>query len=262
MVMTRPLFDATREIGAAIGRAPHLLLCLDFDGTLTPLVDDPADAHLAPHMERVLRALTQHERVSLALLSGRNRNELQGHVGMPDVIYAGNHGLEISGPGFVFIEPKAAAETEALKRLAAALAKDVESIDGALVEDKGLTLSVHYRLVDVERRGQVRRAVEAGLANAGHPFSMTQGDQAYEICPAMDWNKGNAVTRIKDQVGKPNVLLVYLGDDATDEDVFAAFPDGITVKVADTTDTAAHYRLEGPADVRRFLEWLHSRLSD
>src|SRR5262245_42630073 len=145
--MIRPLFDAASEIGAAIGRAPHLLLCLDFDGTLTPLVDDPADVHLAPHMERALRSLAQHERVSLALISGRNRNELQGHVGMPDVIYAGNHGLEISGPGFVFIEPEAAAQTDALKRLAKALAKDVEAIDGAFLEDKGLTLSVHYRMV-------------------------------------------------------------------------------------------------------------------
>lgn len=259
--MIRPLFDATREIGAAIGRAPHLLLCLDFDGTLTPLVDDPADVHLAPHMERVLRALAQHERVSVSLISGRNRNELQGHVGMPDVIYAGNHGLEISGPGFVFIEPKAAAQTESLKRLAAALAKEVQAIDGAFLEDKGLTLSVHYRLVNAPQRGKVRRVVEAGLADADHPYRMTQGDQVYEIRPAMDWNKSSAVAWIKDQVGQPDALLVYVGDDATDEDVFAAFPHEITVKVADTTDTAAHYHLEGPADVRRFLEWLHSRLS-
>jgi len=260
--MIRPLFDAASEIDAAIGRAPHLLLCLDFDGTLTPLVDDPADVHLAPHMERVLRALAQHERVSLALISGRNRNELQGHVGMPDVIYAGNHGLEISGPGFVFIEPEAAAQTDALKRLAKALAKDIEAIDGAFLEDKGLTLSVHYRMVDAADREKVRRVVETAMASAGHPFRMTQGDQVYEIRPEMEWNKGSAVAWIKQQAGQPDALLVYVGDDATDEDVFAAFPEAITVKVADPAETAANYRLEGPADVRRFLDWLHSRLCD
>jgi len=260
--MTRPLFDATREIGAAIADAPHLLVCVNFDGTLTPFVDDPAQVFLPPHMERVLRALAQHERVSLAFMSGRNRAELQGHVGMPDVIYAGNHGLEISGPGFVFVERTAAVRSEALKEMAGTLAKKLERIDGAFLEDKGLTLSVHYRLVDSAQRPEVLRIVEATLADAGQPYALTKGDQAYEIRPRMNWNKGTAVGWIRDQVRKPDALLIYVGDDATDEDVFAAYPDGITVKVDNSTGTAAHYRLDGPAEVRRFLEWLYCRLQE
>jgi trehalose-phosphatase len=229
---------------------------LDFDGTLTPYVEDPATASLSPHMQRVLRSLAAQPRISLALISGRSRADVQARVNLPDLIYAGNHGLEISGPGCLFVEPTAAACCEALQALAADLARQVQPIPGAWVEDKGLTLSVHYRRVTAADVPEVRRLVDATLASGNHPFHLTPGNLVYEIRPRVAWNKGTAVGWIKEQLGKPDALVIYLGDDRTDEDAFAVLGEDITVKVGDGSATAARYQLAGPAEVRRFLEWL------
>ncbi len=260
--MSRPLFDATWEIEERIARAPHLLLCLDFDGTLTPFVEDPTQATLSPPVQRVLLALAGQENTSLAIISGRHRADLQARVGIAGLIYAGNHGLEISGPGCFFIEPTAAACGEALQELAAELTRKMEPIAGAFVEDKGLTLSVHYRQVAEADSEEVRRLVHATLAGTNHPFHLTTGEKVYEIRPRVYWDKGKAVGWIKEQLGKPEILIIYLGDDVTDEDAFTALPEEITVKVNGSAETAARYELASPAGVRRFLEWLECLLRE
>jgi trehalose-phosphatase len=258
--MSRWLFDAMEEVGDRVAQAEHLLLCLDFDGTLTPIVEDPATAYLSPPMQRVLRSLAGHKRVSLAIISGRERSDLQAHVGIPGLIYAGNHGLEISGPGCLFVEPTAASHCEALKEFAAALTKKLRPIPGAFVEDKNLTLSVHYRRVAAADEEKIRRIVQEALAGTNDPFLLTFGDKVFEIRPRVSWNKGTAVGWIKEQLGKPDALAIYLGNDVTDEDAFAALPEGITVKVGSVSETAAHYQVESPAEVGRFLGWMESLL--
>jgi trehalose-phosphatase len=94
------------------------------------------------------------------------------------------------------------------------------------------------------------------LANSKHPFQLTLGDQVYDIRPRVPWDKGAAVNWIRAQLGRPNALAIYLGDDATDEDAFAALREEITVKVGPSGETAALFRLEDPVDVRQFLRWL------
>src|SRR5260370_36096691 len=116
--MSRPLFDSMTEVGGRVERAPELLICLDFDGTLTPLQDEPAQVSLTPHMQRALRSLTGQPGLFLAIISGRERADLQGRVRMPGLIYAGNHGLEISGAGILFVEPTAAGSSDRIKKLA------------------------------------------------------------------------------------------------------------------------------------------------
>jgi trehalose 6-phosphate phosphatase len=259
--MTRPLFDALDEISVRLALAPHLLLCLDFDGTLTPLVDEPALVCLSGHMRRVLESLAGQDNVSLAIVSGRERGDLQAHVGIPGLLYAGNHGLEISGDGFIFVEPTAVECRPALQSLATLLVERLRPIPAAVVEDKGLTLSVHYRLVPAEQRDEVRRTVAAALASMQQPLQLTTGDMVYEVKPRGCWNKGAAVSWIKQQLGKPDALTIYLGDDVTDETAFAALPDGITVKVGSSPATAARYQLDGPAEVRCFLDGLDDLLS-
>jgi trehalose 6-phosphate phosphatase len=258
--MSRWLFDATREVAEKVAQAPHLLLCLDFDGTLTPIVEDPATAYLSPQMQRVLRSLAGDERVSLAIISGRERADLQARVGIPGLIYAGNHGLEISGNGFIFVDPTAAACYMAIKELAVDLGEALEHIPGAFVEDKGLTLSVHYRQVAAADCEEVVRIVHAALANKKGAFLLTMGDLVHEIRPRVTGNKGTAVGWIQEQLRKPDALVIYVGDDATDENAFAAVPEGIAIKVGDSSETAAHFHLQGPGEVRRFLEWVASQV--
>jgi len=257
--MSQPLFDMMHQVGERIALAPHRLLCVSYDGTLTRFAASPEGAALSPQMDRVLQSLAGHEGVTLAIFSGRDRNDLQSRINLPGVIYVGNHGLEISGPGQLFVEPGAAARTEALQALATRLTTQFEAIEGVVVDFKGLTISVHYRHLPPERWEDVRRIVHATLAGASYPFVLTTGEKVFEIRPRVEWNKGSAVTWILEQLSqqdKPDTLPIYVGDDPTDEDAFAALPQGITVKARGAGETAAQYTLEGPAEVRKFLEWI------
>src|SRR5262249_2229517 len=152
-------------------------------------------------------------------------------VGIPNLIYAGNHGLEISGDGLIFVEPTAAARCAALKELSADLASKLQHFPGVFVEDKGLTLSVHYRMAAATDREAVRRIAHDTLAGMNHMFRVTRGNEVFEIRPCVSWNKGTAVHWIKEQLGRPDALTIYLGDDVTDEDAFVTLPEAIRVKV-------------------------------
>jgi trehalose-phosphatase len=176
------------------------------------------------------------------------------------LIYVGNHGLEISGPEFVYIEPAAVDTGPALRQLTTQLAQRLQSVPGAIVEDKGLTASVHFREVAPDDCETVRRQVHAALATASHPFVLTTGDKVYEMRPRTYWNKVAAMDWIKEKLYKQDALVIYLSDDVTDEEVFTTLADHITIKVGDPTNTAARYHLAGPDEVQRFLKWVVTRI--
>ncbi len=254
--MSRPLFENLQETGERIAHTPHILLCSDFDGTLAPIVSEPLVAGLSAPVRDVLQKLANHERISLTIVSGRELANLRKCVGIRGAIYAGNHGLEISGDGFFFIEPTAASCIDRLEKLAADLRRRLQHIPGAIVEDKGLTLSIHDRLVAEAARAEVLHIVCASLRNMRLPFKLTTGNRVHEVRPPVEWNKGAAVRWINERVAAPGSLTVYIGDDMTDEDAFAALPDGVTVKVGNQLPTAAHYQVDGPEEVLTFLEWI------
>ncbi len=229
--MSRNIFEAMPEVSRKVADANHLLLCLDFDGTLTPLAQNSSEVSLPLRLKDLLASLSGRKSVSVAVISGRERGDLQARIDVAGLTYAGNHGLEISSPGHLFVEPKSIECTTALRQLAADLKTKLEPIQGVVVEDKGLTISVHYRQAAPEEVEQVRRIVHATLAGSDHPFQLSTGDKAFEICPRVYWNKGTAVAWVKEQVAKPDALVIYIGDDVTDEDAFAALPDAITIKV-------------------------------
>jgi trehalose 6-phosphate phosphatase len=258
--MSRSAFMHLDEIEVQLRAALAVLLCFDFDGTLAPIVDSPDLAELPAPVRRLLLQLARRENVTLAIISGRSLDDLRQRVGVADWIYAGNHGLEISGPGLTFVEPSAAACQETLHQLANNLGSRLQSVSGVLVEDKGLTVSVHYRQVAAEDGEEVRRQVHAALSSTSHPFVLNTGHMVYEIRPRVYWNKGDAIHWIAEQRGMTHSLPVYMGDDATDEDAFAALTDGITIKVGNNAETAARYHVDNQTEVQEFLAWL-SRLS-
>jgi trehalose 6-phosphate phosphatase len=261
--MCRRLFDSLGEIHERIVQASYLLLCLDFDGTLAEIAKDPTKVFLSGRMRLTLQSLSRCLNTSVAIISGRERADLQSRVDIPGLIYAGNHGLEISGPGFIFVEPGATARRATLEKLIPRLERGLEGILGARVEDKGLTVTVHYRQAAASEWERLRQITETSLADSSHLFHMTAGDKVYEIRPHGSGTKGTAVGWIKERLEKPNALVTYVGDDATDEDAFRALGEDITVKVGCSPQTAAQYQLDGPADVQRFLEWLaQCRIAD
>jgi trehalose 6-phosphate phosphatase len=246
------------ELASRLQAAPALALFLDFDGTLVPFTDDPGRARLPPVLQQALLALSAGANHIVAVVSGRERTDLQTCVGLPGLTYAGNHGLEISGPGFIFIEPTAVSYREELQKLANALVPRVSAVEGARVEDKGLTVSIHWRKVAPDKAEELRRLVHGALENTKHPFVLLTGEKVYDIRPRVYWHKGDAVKWIRQRLEKEDALTIYLGDDATDEDAFAALPDAVTVKVGEPAETAAAYFVRSPEEVQRFLEWLAS----
>lgn len=255
-------FPALQEAGTQITEAPHVILGLDYDGTLTPIVEEPSQAFLSTAMREVLWNLAARPDVTLAFISGRRVRDLQERVGIAGAIYAGNHGLEIIGPDMEFVEPAAVACAPGLKAVAAQLTHQLANIAGVFVEDKNLTLSVHYRKVAPVDWDTVWQTVLTTVASAKQRTDVTIGDKVYEVRPHLRWNKGTAIQWIKKKVDQPNAAVIYLGDDVTDEDAFSALQGAVTVKIGDSAETAAQYLLASPQVVQHFLEWVHQLLCE
>jgi trehalose 6-phosphate phosphatase len=257
--MNHSTFSTLPGVAERIRGAPRLLLGLDYDGTLTPIVEDPAQAFLPTRTKQIIKALSRRSDVAVAIVSGRAHADVQERVGIPGLIYASNHGIEISGPGMNFLLLGAKDFSPTLQVLASDLAKQLGHIHGAFIENKGFTLSVHYRRAAPADREEVRRTVLHAVELVKDRFQVTPGDKVHEIRPRLGWNKGAALTWIKEQLGKPDALVIYLGNDTTDEDVFMAFGDNaISIKINNgAAATAARYRLADPFAVREFLQGVH-----
>jgi trehalose 6-phosphate phosphatase len=255
--VSMPLLEHLSAVAERLLAAPHWLLGLDYDGTLTPLAETPAAAILAFEMRELLQMFAGRIGLSTAIVSGRGLDDLRSMVGIDRLIYAGNHGCEISGPGIEFVDAVAAEKQEALAVLSELIIQSLQGIAGAFVENKELTLTIHYRLVAPELIPEVRRVVEKTLEADVHDFRLTRGTLAHEVRPPTKWNKGKAVDLIRRSACIRHPLTLYLGDDHTDEDAFEALHDDITVKVGgDPTTTKARYHLENPDRVATFLRWL------
>jgi trehalose 6-phosphate phosphatase len=258
--MAAPLFDDLDAIAERVRAAPHLLLFCDFDGALAPVYDHPSAAWLSAEVRVPLGDVAAIPRVTVTVVSGRSAADLRARADVPGLIVAGNHGLEIAGPGWEHVDPAVAEHAPYVAALAVALAKAVEGIPGVFVEEKGLSVSVHFRHVPPDQHEAIRSAIHNVLGASSHPFVLTTGRMVYDIRPRVYWHKGEAVRWIANRIGQPDALVIFVGGDPTDEDAFAALPNGITVGVAPTCETAAKYCLEGPDGVRRFLEWLRDRV--
>jgi trehalose-phosphatase len=259
--MSQPLFKNLTEINRRLRAAPHILLFSDFDGTLAPIVDYPDRARLPPETKELLIGLSRHSKISTAIISGRALADIRARVGIDHLIYAGNHGLEISGPNFHFVHPKAAARQEALRQLSDHLAARLRHVAGVAVEPKGLTASIHFRRVAPAEVNQVVEIVKEVALNQRRLFRLTTGKMVCEICPRVNWHKGAAARWIRDRLGYPDPLAIYLGDDDTDENAFADLRQDLTVKVGPAMLTLAHYHLADSREVRKFLRWLEGSMS-
>jgi trehalose-phosphatase len=256
MAMPMPQPEVEERVRAAYGIA----LFLDFDGTLTPLTAEPGGACLSEAVRRTLAVLSRRDRTVVAIVSGRALSRLRARVGLPDLIYAGNHGLEIEGRGLHFVDPAAAAARDRLRQVTERLESSLRAVPGVFIEYKDLTTSVHFRDVTETDARRVEHAVRDAIAPAAGVLRLGTGKMLWEILPNTDWNKGAAVRWILAAAdclpGCDDILSICFGDDITDEDAFRALPDGLTFKVGCEGATDAKYRVPSPAAVEEFLEWL------
>lgn len=236
---------------------------LDYDGTLTPIVDRPDMAILSPEARAVVAALAR--RLPVAVISGRDRADVERLVGVDGLVYAGSHGFDIRLPDGRELRHEAAGDVAPLlDRAARRLERALSEIPGALIERKRFSLAAHYRLVAPARAAAVRAAVDDALAAEPGRLKVKPGKMVFEVQPAMDWDKGKALLWLLRALGLDDagVAPLFLGDDVTDEDAFAVLRDrgvGIVVAAAHEVDgraTRADFRLADPGEVLSFLRRL------
>ena len=228
---------------------------LDYDGTLTPIVDRPELAVLGEDMKEVLKQLSK--RYTVAIVSGRLREDVQKLVGIENIFYAGSHGFDIVGPGVSMIEPRAKQLIPVIAEVSKRLSVELCSIPGILIEEKKFSVAVHYRLVDEKRYlGRIKDFVSA-IIKENSNLKLMHGKKVFEILPKIDWDKGKAVRWIMQalKVSWEDVSVIYIGDDVTDEDAFRVVRTrGTAILVSNKTkESCADFRLTSHSEVKRFL---------
>jgi trehalose 6-phosphate phosphatase len=244
-----------------------LFVALDFDGTLAAIEQRPDEATIPDATREAVAALADQPNVEVAVVSGRELADVRERVGVPELSYAGNHGLEIHTDEYV-VHPEAEAAEATIAEVSDLLADRLADVEGAIVENKGVTATVHHRLVADEAVPTVDNAVES-LVAARDDVRLTTGKDVLELRPEVEWDKGEAVRQLTDELVPDDEewLPVYVGDDTTDEAAFAVLLErGLAIKVGDDSDdetaarladTEAPYRVADPEAVRAVLSWLH-----
>lgn len=252
------VWDRINAFGERV-KGRRLAVFLDFDGTLSPIVEDYRDATITDATRAAIRRLAK--KWPVAIISGRDLADVRERVGIEDAFYAGSHGFDIAGPGGLQERPEVAEGfLDAIAAAGKALGEATSGIEGAKVERKSFSIAVHYREVaegDVET---LEKAVDQVVGDH-EKLRKGRGKKVIEIQPRADWDKGRAVEWLLShtRMGEGDALPLYLGDDLTDEDAFAALGArglGIAVR-GDGRATLADYALTNPDDVRRFLDWLN-----
>lgn len=237
-------------IADRVRRAARLFVFADFDGTLAPIVSVPSLAIMPADLRVVLRTISLQEQVTTAVISGRGIDDLRARVGLP-VICAGDHGLEIHGPDFEYAVPEAERLRPRLLAVCNALRDRLADINGALVECKRLTASIHYRQVARDDLPRVSKEVKLVLDRFAE-FHTREGKEVTEIRPRVAWTKGSAARWILHRCRGEESQVICMGDDNTDEDMFAELRSGINVRIGFEPSTAAGYWM-AESDIPDFL---------
>jgi len=253
--------DRREEIAQLIESSVPVVF-LDYDGTLTRIVDKPPQALLPEETRETMVRLMAC--CPVVIMSGRDLNDVRNMVGIEGLVYAGSHGFDIAGPqgpypdqgrGQQFLPALDGAETE-LKRM-------LEDIPGVWVERKRFAVAVHYRGMEDRYMGELEHRVNKVYEQ--HPeLRRSTGKKIFELRPDVDWDKGKALLWLLEtfELHSSPVIPLYIGDDLTDEDAFQAIRDrGIGIVVGQPPHrTAARYMLQDPAEVKAFLDFLAALL--
>jgi len=245
-------------------KGKKLFIVLDYDGTLTPIVDRPDMAVMSEEMRDTVKKIASKRTV--AVISGRDLEDVRNLVQIDNIIYAGSHGFDISSmegeqKGFQMgtdILPD-------LEKAEAKLREKLGSIKGSLVERKKFSIAVHYRMVEKPETAEVEKIVDEVLS--GFPSLVKgTGKKVFELKPDIEWDKGKALLWVMKALGLDfdNSLTIYIGDDTTDEDAFREIKNkgtGIIVRDGERNrKTFAEYYLNNTSEVQAFLMQL-ARLS-
>jgi trehalose-phosphatase len=254
------LFDDKDRIIEEVKSRARRALFLDYDGTLTPIVEDPEKAFLPPKYRKVIASLLRNEKNFVCIISGRAIEQLEGFIRLKGLVLAGNHGMQIAGPDIFYVNDEALRAKALLGEIARMLKVKLRDFVGVLVEDKGLTVSMHYRMLPARHHPRLKeffyREMERFLTSK--TVVVTRGKKVLEVRPNVVWDKGSAVKWLLDYLSKDLLeepYPVYMGDDETDEDAFRTLKGrGLTVLVSSRKkESQASYFIRSVKETYRFL---------
>ncbi|XP_050304055.1 uncharacterized protein LOC126741605 isoform X1 [Anthonomus grandis grandis] len=260
------LDDFDEYLAKYIGDSLKLALLLDYDGTLAPIAPHPDLAIIPAETKKVLERLSNLSDVYIAIVSGRNVDNVKQMVGIEGITYAGNHGLEILHPdGTKFVHPM---PTEFHHKVGELMKQLQETVcrDGAWVENKGALLTFHFRETPHHLRADLESQAKKMIEDAG--FTVGKAHCAIEAKPPVQWNKGRAsIYILRTAFGvdwSERIRIIYVGDDATDEDAMLALKGmAATFRVTSShiIKTSAERRLPSTDSVLTMLKWVERHLS-
>ena len=249
------LFARWPQVARRIRSARHLVLFLDFDGTLTPIRRRPEDVPPLDHsIQRLLRRLANAPRLDVYVISGRRFADLRSRVRVPGVRLLGLYGWEGRGV------PPACKERELVLRAKRLLAARLDAMPRIWLEDKNLGIALHYRGALPAEVRAARLIVEGVVERFKPKLCLIQERKAWQLLHYAVGGKGSAVRRLLGKSRRP-VLAISVGDDAADEPAFVALPRGITVQVGNTRRTQARFYLRNPGEVLTFLQRLEAEIA-
>ena len=256
------LFEHWDRIKERIKRS-RLMLFLDFDGTLAPIAQTPEAAILPAENRELLKVLATSNACTVVIVSGRALDDVKHKIGLEHILYVGNHGLEVSElrhePEYTFL-PHFRVK---LERVREELIKRLTEIAGVVVEDKKVTVAIHYRMADTESIPRVAAIVhETVLAlDRDNEVRIAPGKMVLELCPTAGCDKGAVVSWLlakeEQRLCGAGLYSAYIGDDRTDEDAFKVLKNnGLTVFVGPPGISQAEYYLSSTQEVSRLLRLL------
>ncbi len=247
--------EILQRVRAHVRRGDSLLLCLDYDGTLTPIADLPRMARLDRRTLRLLIRVSRLPRVNLAVISGRPLNFLQSNLAISECCLAGSCGLEYAFHGIRAVHPLAVDAEQLIAKLVPRLTDTAACHPGAWIENKRLSCTVHYRRVQDSRIAHLIVDVEKLLHSWLPHIRITPGPMALEIMPEVGCDKGTAVQVILNQVTDKPCLVIYAGDSANDASAFEVVHalGGMTVGVGPQAPESGQYRLADVSELRILL---------
>lgn len=249
----RYLFDAWGRVSARLRAAKHVVLFLDFDGTLAPFEADPQGVWLDAETRRLLDKLAR--RLKVFVISGRRRSDLRRRVKVSGVEYLGLYGWE--GPKAGWIHSRNGKLADGARRLAEAR---LQRLPGIRIEDKGPLFTVHYRGAPPRAVRQAKVAIRKILEPRKPGLRLMTNKRAWEILPEDFKDKGAAVELLM-RDSPPGALAVYFGDDGPDEAAFRVLQGGVTVRVGKRSLTAARFYVRNSAEVKRILGKLEEAIA-
>ncbi len=248
------VLDSWREISSRVRAAKNIALFLDFDGTLVGFRSRPHLVKLSARARRALGELATHRAIRVMVVSGRRRESLLQFVKVPGVFLHGLYGSENEDD---LTLPKAA--TGKMSQARAALASLPHHAPGIFIEEKGISLAVHFRDASPQSERRARARLRKLLAGCRPHLTIIRAGNVWELVPSSVRGKGHAVRVLLQELGAA-FLPIYIGDDLTDEPAFRALRKGITILVGSRRPTSAHFSLRNPAQVSTFLERLERLL--